>query len=335
MDEPLPWQQRLWQQFQSCRAQQRLPHALLLNGRSGLGKLRFAYRMARALLCNKPTASGDACGCCRGCHLFEAGSHPDFSVVRSAEDSKVIKVDQVRELRHFLSLTSHYGSYKVVVIEAADTLNINAANSLLKTLEEPPGDCLLLLVSSQATRLPATIRSRCQVLHFDPPPTAESINWLASRIAKTVEPQTVLEIAVGAPLAALALADERCWNRRSQLLVSYERLLMRKTDPIQLVEFWLQGPLLENLQWLIGWHTDLIRLKMSPEPPWLSNPDLGATLRRWGHLLTARILFERLDAVMRLYALCSTTQANPQLLLEVFFSDSVASSGLDVSAVSL
>jgi DNA polymerase-3 subunit delta' len=158
------------------------------------------------------------------------------------------------------------------------------------------------------------------------------MSWLAVRISKKVEPQTVLEVAAGAPLAALALADEGCWNRRSQLLVSYERLLMGKTDPIQLVEFWLQGYLLENLRWLIGWHSDLIRLKMSPEPPWLANPDLGLMLRRCGHLLSAQFLFERLDAAMRLYALCSTTQANPQLLLEIFFSDSAGSSELDVSA---
>jgi len=324
--ERLPWHEPLWRQLQLRVANRRLPHALLLTGRLGLGKLIFARRLAQALLCEKRDEGGDACGRCRGCRLLQAGSHPDFNVLRSAEESKVIKVDQIRELRNFLSFTPQYGGYKIALLESADSLNLNAANSLLKTLEEPPGDSLLVLVSAQAARLPATVRGRCQALRFERPPAHQARAWLASRISSELEPQTLLAAAAGAPLAALALADLARWNRRRHLIENYEQLTAGKVDPIQAAAVWLQGDLGENLRWLIGWHTDLIRLKMSSEPPWLGNPDLRPRLQHWADRWTPRALFARLDGAVRLHVLCSTTQVNSQLLLEAFFNDSAAGS---------
>jgi DNA polymerase-3 subunit delta' len=331
MDERLPWHEQLWRQLQQRLAADRLPHALLLTGPAGLGKGVFARRLARALLCETPAAGGDACGRCRGCRLFQAGSHPDFSSVRPAEDGKVIKIDQIRELRDFLSFTAQYGGYKLALLEPADRLNSNAANSLLKTLEEPPGSCLLLLVTAQPARLPATVRSRCQVIRFDPPPAANVIPWLAARISGGLEPTTLLDVAGGAPLAALAYAGGECWNRRRELVERYEQVLSGRLDPVRAAEYWLQGDLAGNLRWLIGWHIDLIRLKMNPELPCLSNPDLRSSLRRWADARTLRALFERLDAAVRLYALCTSTQVNAQLLLEVFFSDGAGDGQSDVS----
>jgi len=309
----------------------RLPHALLLAGRVGLGKLVFARRLARALLCEKRTDEGDACGCCRGCRLFRAGSHPDFSAVRPAEDGKAIKIDQIRDLRDFLGLTAQYGGYKIALLEPADRLNLSAANSLLKTLEEPPGNGLLLLVTAQPARLPATVRSRCQTIRFDPPPLAEAISWLAPQTNGGLKPGTLLDVAGGAPLAALAYAGGESWNRRRELVERYEQVLTGQLDPVRAVEYWLQGDLAENLRWLIGWHTDLIRLKMDLEPPCLSSPDLRAVLRRWAKRQPANVLFDRLDAAIRLYTLCSTTQINAQLLLEAFLGDGAGSGEPDVS----
>ena len=321
-DERLPWHQDLWRQVQQRRTVGRLPHALLLSGPAGLGKGLFARRLARALLCDRPDADGEACGQCRSCRLFRAGSHPDYSVVRPEEDGKIIKVDQIRALCAFLGYTAQYGGYKIALLEPADRLNVNAANSLLKTLEEPPGDGLLLLVTAQPARLPATVRSRCQRIGFDPPVMAVAVSWLAARVQGGLEPAVLLEIAGGAPLTALAQADGERWRRRRELFEGYEQVLAGRADPLRVAESWTRGDLAENLRWLVGWHTDLIRLKMNSEPPRLSNPDLRSALRRWADQQTPRALFERLDAAIRLHALCTTTQVNAPLLLEAFLGDS-------------
>lgn len=320
-DERLPWHQDLWRQIQQRRRTDRLPHALLLSGPAGLGKGLFARRLARALLCERPDPEGEACSQCRSCRLFRAGSHPDYSVVQPEEDGKIIKVDQIRTLCAFLGFTAQYGGYKIALLEPADRMNVNAANSLLKTLEEPPGNGLLLLVTAQPARLPATVRSRCQKIGFDLPAGMVAVPWVTARVQSGLEPAVLLEIAGGAPLAALAQADGERWRRRRELFERYEQALAGRTDPIRVAESWMQGDLAENLRCLISWHTDLIRLKMNSDPPRLSNPDLRSALQHWVDQQTPRTLFERLDAAIRLYVLCTTTQVNASLLLEVFLSD--------------
>ena len=341
MDEHLPWHEPLWRQIQERRAVGRLPHALLLGGPPGLGKLSFACRLAQALLCESPGAAGDACGQCRSCRLFRAGSHPDYSRVQPEDEqksgegdssagdtgsgkkkkSKVIKIDQIRDLCAFLDHTAQYGGYKIALLEPADQLNVNAANSLLKTLEEPPGACVLLLVAARPARLPATVRSRCQLIRFDRPATEQALPWLTARMTGDLDPATVLDVAAGSPLVALSYAEGDRWRRRRELADGYDRMLTGRLDPIQAAEQWMQGDLAENLRWLIGWHTDLIRLKMNPEPPRLSHPDLSPWLRRWTARQAPRILFERLEAVVQLYTLCTTAQVNAPLLLEAFLSE--------------
>lgn len=346
MDDRLPWHQDLWRQIQQRRNADRMPHALLLAGPAGLGKGLFARRLARAILCETPTAEGEGCGQCRSCRLFMAGSHPDYSVTQPEEDqkategeslagdvreagtkkkkSKVIKIEQIRDLCAFLGFTAQYGGYKIALLEPADRLNVNAANSLLKTLEEPAGNSLLLLVTAQPMRLPATVRSRCQRIHFALPATEVVIPWLATQVKSDVaSPDILLQNAGGAPLTALVYADGERWRRRQQLADCYDQVLMNRADPVRAAETWMQGDPAENLRWLIGWQTDLIRLKMNPDPPRLSNPDLRPMLWRWADRQTPQTLFERLDAAVQLHILCTTTQINAQWMLEVFFSESV------------
>ena len=134
--EPLPWHDPQWQRIERSIQSARVPHALLLRGGSGNGKAMFAARLAAVLLCR---SSAPPCGTCESCRLFVAGSHPDWSEVTLETDRREIVVDQIRGLIHTVGLTARFGRYKVVVVDPAELMNRHAANTLLKTLEEPPG----------------------------------------------------------------------------------------------------------------------------------------------------------------------------------------------------
>ena len=200
-----PWQTAQWQRLQRLRAGDRLAHALLISGPGGTGEEAFADALSALLLCRAETAERP-CGRCPACRELAAGTHPDAVVLRPAEDGKAIGIDRVRELTARLGLTGGDGR-KVARIEPADTMTLAAANSLLKTLEEPAGDSALLLVTARAARLPATVRSRCQRVVFGLPPRAEALDWLRND-AGIERAEEWLDRAGGAPLRARDLAAE-------------------------------------------------------------------------------------------------------------------------------
>ncbi len=198
---PLPWQRTQWVRLHDARDQGRLAHAVLLQGVAGLGVDRFAQCFAQSLLCRTPRPDRTACGLCAACRQFAQGVSADYRALTILKDKTQITVDQVRELIEFLSLTRGSASSKVAVIEPAEAMNINASNSLLKTLEEPPGAVVLMLVAANSGRLPATIRSRCQLIKFPQPDPAEAHAWLAGH--GVAEPELALRLAHGAPCRAL------------------------------------------------------------------------------------------------------------------------------------
>ncbi len=215
----LPWQDTLWLELCSLIQSQRLPHALLLHGPQGLGKQHLALRLAALLLCRTPVGEGgnlSPCGNCPGCHLLAAGTHPDLHLL-APESSKVIRIEQVREAIDILGKSAQQGGYRVIVLVPAEVLNRNAANALLKVLEEPGERTLLILVAHQPGRLLPTLRSRCRALHCRPPSPAQALAWLELQQPGGVAPHTVLTLANGAPLKALALAVEEGWRPRQQL----------------------------------------------------------------------------------------------------------------------
>lgn len=142
--------------------QNNLPHALLLVGDISSNKSEVANNFAKTLLCTQQTI----CNACRHCQLIVANSHPDFYRIQPEEKGKAIKIDTIRELIEKLNQTAQQNSYKIAIIEPADALNIAASNALLKTLEEPPTNTIILLLTENPSSLSATIRSRCQILKF-------------------------------------------------------------------------------------------------------------------------------------------------------------------------
>ena len=151
-----PWTYPQWQQLVQRVTEQRLPHAMLFTGIEGVGKLQIAYQFAQSLLCEHPDDDHMPCQQCRSCTQFDGKTHPDFHLLEPEEEGKAIKVDQIRELIDKFALASHYQRYRVAIISPAESMNLSAANSLLKSLEEPPKNTMIILVSSHSTLLPPT-----------------------------------------------------------------------------------------------------------------------------------------------------------------------------------
>ncbi len=231
--EALPWHADTWRRLMEARA--RLPHALLLQGQEGLGKGMFALRLARALLCERPTDQG-ACGGCHGCHLADAGNHPDLLRVTLEEERTAITVEQIRSLGDFLGLTPHSAPHKVVLVMPAELMNLNAANALLKLLEEPPLGSVFILVSSRPGRLPATIRSRCAKVAFRAPAASVARPWLAARIGRADD--EALAAAGGAPLLAARLAQAEAQSLLTDVTRELNALAAGEGDPVRIAGRW-------------------------------------------------------------------------------------------------
>lgn len=173
-----PWHTAAWQQLADHWHNQ--PNAWLILGKQNTGKTAFARHLAQALLCETPQAQHQPCGVCPSCHLFEQGTHPDFYLLtpeqpEAGENKKLlqIKIDAVRDVLEPLTQSSVRGGRRVVLIHPAERLNTQAANALLKMLEEPPAAVIFLLVAHNRDRVLATIKSRCRQLIL-PAPTAQA-----------------------------------------------------------------------------------------------------------------------------------------------------------------
>jgi DNA polymerase-3 subunit delta' len=243
----------------------RLPHALLLHGQAGLGKNAFALRLARFLFCPEHTDDKQACGACQSCMLFRAGNHPDLMRVGPQEDSSNILVDQVRGIVEFLSLKPHMAAHKIVIISPAEAMNVNAANSLLKILEEPPAGCLLILVATHLSRVSVTIRSRCMRMACSAPPLSEALAWLRSQPVKPNQVEALLALAGGAPLTALTFADEGYADNQARFLGDLAALAQGR-DLVVCAERWKVLGTESCLAWLHRFMVSAIRSQASSLP---------------------------------------------------------------------
>ena len=203
---PFPWQDAHWRRLDRLRLNNQLAHAYLIAGPAGLGLQFFAEKLAQLLLCIQPKA-GRICNECKQCLLIAKNQHPDLHRIRPEGTSRAVKVDQIREATEFLSMTSHAGGPKIVIIEQSHQMNPSAANALLKTLEEPNPDSYLLLVTESASAMMSTIKSRCQRLQFEVPRFEDSLEWLQEQLLDNEDEVKLLVAADNQPLKALELAS--------------------------------------------------------------------------------------------------------------------------------
>jgi DNA polymerase-3 subunit delta' len=272
MADIYPWQQGLWQQF-SNRPQH--AHAYLLHGPAGIGKRVLAESFVHFLLCQRPEG-GKACGQCKACQLLAAGTHPDYFLLEPEEAEKPIRVDQVRELVNFVVQTAQLGGRKVVLLEPAEAMNLNAANALLKSLEEPSGNTVLLLISHQPSRLLPTIKSRCVQQACPQPTAAQARDWLAGALPD--EPPEALDellvLAGGSPLTAQRLQGQGVREQRAQVVEGVKKLLKQQVAPSQLAESLNGVPLPLLFDWFCDWALLMLRYQLARDEEGLGLADM-------------------------------------------------------------
>lgn len=330
---PHTWHAAQWNLLADANTQGRLPHALLLAGPAGVGKRRFAKALATYLLCLEPTTAG-ACRVCRACKLGAADTHPDMAWIAPEETSRAVKIDQIRALADFVGKTAQMGGKKIAVIEPAEAMNINAANALLKSLEEPAGDTHLILISDAPGRLLPTIRSRCLQNAFGVPSTGESLSWLASITGSNASAERLLRLAGGRPLAALAMHEGDALTLRDGLRDIW-LVLWQQRDCFSVAVRWMEFEPEDVLYWTAIWLQDAIRNKTGADDGSIcdleSAQHFAKTVPNWlGHDDAASLL-TKLDHVNEIRRqLASGANPNKQLLLEALASTLVSKHRLQI-----
>jgi len=240
-----PWQRTVLDNALAALSEGRLAHALLLVGPAHMGKGEVAEFLAQRLLCSAPNADNLACGACRSCTLFAARTHGDIQRVTFEPNDKgdklrtTITVDQIRRLGQWFSLTPQLGGAQVAVVTPADAMTVEAANALLKTLEEPSNNRFLMIVTSKPGRLPATIRSRCQRLEFRVPARADAAAWLRTQGHADAEIGLALDAARGQPGIAADWLAEGGLAVRQAVLADLNAIAAGKKSPVELAQRWL------------------------------------------------------------------------------------------------
>lgn len=320
---PYPWHLPQWQSLGNLLEQQKLPHALMLVGPRDIGKGQLARALAYRVLCESP-ANGLACGRCRGCELNKAGTHPDLSMLVPEEGSRAIKVDQVREVTQFLSKTAQQGGYKLVIVEPVEAMNTNSANALLKSLEEPSGKTLLILVCHNSGAVLPTIRSRCQIMLLPMPAKESIVEWLSPLLpAQSPGINDLLVQAGGAPLAALALLEGDQLLKRERRLQDWIKLSLGQISAIEIAADWQdeEGSLI--VEWLLSWLLAISRWQMGARDGLVSK-----TPEEWRvviELISPKLLHRYIEKVLLTKRqLLSGANPNKQLLLEELLFDWVA-----------
>lgn len=317
------WSVPAWQDLMDWRS--RLPHALLLAGRPGIGKGHLAQIFAQSLLCQAPLETGVPCQVCASCGWFEQGNHPDFRLVqpdsmapeseeeprKEKKKSSQIRIEQIRDLEGFLSVGTHRGGLRIILLNPAEAMNTVTQNALLKSLEEPPPSTLFLLVSSHIQKLLPTVRSRCQTALVPLPEQHAALQWLKEQGVE--KPESALSAAAGAPLAALEAA-----SLDGVLRAFLHKLQDPGFDPLDL------GQSCGNLEpivvvgWLQRWVYDVLQVRMAGVIRYF--PDFASGLQAAAAQTNAVKLLELQRKLTQARGLAQHP-LNPRLYYESLFMD--------------
>lgn len=225
-------QDRVLDALKRSIAANRVAHAYLFEGPDGCGRRTTALALMQALFCKEPLDGGDACGNCSSCRKLASGNHPDLHLLSPLPDKRDISIEQIRELQQQLSLRPFEAKRKACLIEPAERMNEKSANALLKTLEEPPGHAIIILLSTQADLLLSTIRSRCQHLRFSPLDDSVVADLLIQQGMAPDKAQELAPLAEGSMERASTLDEESDAARRQELLAMLSKASSRQVATV-------------------------------------------------------------------------------------------------------
>ncbi|CAJ0991560.1 DNA polymerase III subunit delta' C-terminal domain-containing protein [Pantoea sp. Nvir] len=287
-----PWLNQLYQYIINQHQVGRAHHALLVKTINGIGDDALVWGVSRWLMCQKPDGL-KTCRSCHGCRLMQAQTHPDWYCLEAEKGKSTLGIDMVRQVIEQLYDFAQQGGAKVVWFPYASQLSESAANTLLKTLEEPPTNSWFFLSSLQPSRLPATLRSRCMAIALIPPDELQSLQWLSQQAPCDKEVlQTALRLNTGSPPAALQLLEPVRWQLRQALCNVLHDALQEdilKMLPVLLIND--TEDVAERISWLLALLVDAIKWQQCTTC-WMINPDRHDVVALLANFFSSRALNE-------------------------------------------
>lgn len=302
----------------------RIRHAYLFTGPQGLGRRTLALKLAQGINCQQPRSPGMPCGVCRSCRLIERMEHPDLTIIQADRIGGNLKVDQIRELQHRLSLSPYESKYRVALLLRFEEANPNAANALLKTLEEPPPHVIMMLTSQDAQGLLPTIVSRCDLIRLRSLPVNTLAKGLETRLGLPADKANLLaHISAGRPGVAFSLhqdpdlsAQRQTWLEEHQRLLSANRAERFEFAEGLATDREAQGDFIQA--WSSYWRDVL--LVASGSAVSVTNLDWKPAIVTLANQLGPSKAAQTLTALDHASSLLSQN-ANPRLTLEVLMLD--------------
>lgn len=305
-----PWQSRQWNMISAFLKNEQFPHALLFQGLEGMGKHHFATEVARTWLCGQRDSNYRACGVCQSCKLFKVGTHPDFFTLSPEKDGAALKIDQIRGFAEKIFLSGQYSDRRVTIVNPVESMTLEAANSFLKLLEEPPAGVVMLLLSSSPGQLLPTLKSRCVKLSFPIPAFALTQAWVETETGK--DAALAVSLGRGVPLLSRAInqGESLQHNNRQSLVSDLLQLLNGQLSIIQVSDKWAKIPLPLITATIISCLADIIRVKLDVCDEQLINKDVTQALKTMSRQFEIQDLFQLRDQVVRLRADGQATKLN-------------------------
>jgi DNA polymerase-3 subunit delta' len=304
-------------------------HSYLFEGVPGCGRKKTAMKLIQALFCT--ALPDDACGDCPSCRKIGSGNHPDIHFISPLPDKRDISIEQLREIQHDLSLRPYEAPRKACIIDPADRMSVNAANSLLKTLEEPPGNALIILLTENAGILLPTIRSRSQLIRFSPLSLEHVATILESSGMPPASAALLAPMSGGSIQRALDFDNEVLSARRESVLAREQQFSINRIATVFDAAEELSGnrdATIEILDMLLSFFRDAVHLGAGSKE--IVNQSIRPAIES---IATRRPLSGNLELLERI---CETRRAvqrnaNPKLALDLLFMTLADNSSLPLN----